>query len=74
MILTVEETTLTGSFDNSSRAAAIAEMTGQLGQICDPGLKEQLQRTLKKLRSMTDDEFTGVDFTVYREDDNEQMG
>ena len=74
MILTVEETTLTGSFDHSSRAVAIAEMTGQLGLICDPGLREQIRRTVKKLRAMTDDEFTRLDFTVYEEDDDEQMG
>ena len=74
MIFTVEETTLTGAFDHSSRAAAIAEMTGQLELVSDSGLKEQIRRTVKKLRAMTDEEFTKVDFTVYREDEDEQMG
>ena len=31
MIFTVEETTLTGAFDHSSRMAAIADMATQLG-------------------------------------------
>ena len=74
MIFTVEETALVSSFDHSSRSAAVMDMMAQLGLIEDAELKEQVSRLSKKLKSMKDEEFIKVDFSVYEEDEDEQMG
>ena len=74
MIFTVEETALVAAFDQSSRSAAIMDMMAQLGMIEDAELKSQVSNLSKKLRAMNDKEFIKVDFSVYEEDEDEQMG
>ena len=74
MIFTVEETTLVAAFDHSSRSAAVMDMMTQLGLIEDKDLKDQVSRLSEKLKAMKDEEFVSVDFSVYEEDENEQMG
>ena len=74
MIFTVEETTLVAAFDHSSRSAAVMDMMTQLGLIEDKDLKDQVSRLSEKLKAMKDEEFVSVDFSVYEEDEDEQMG
>ena len=74
MIFTVEETTLVAAFDHSSRSTAVMEMMAQLGLIEDKVLKDQVNRLSEKLKVMKDEEFVSVDFSVYEENENEQMG
>ena len=74
MIFTVEETTLIAAFDHSSRSAAVIDMMAQLGMIEDKELKDQVSRLSEKLKAMNDEEFIKVDFSVYEEDEDEQMG
>ena len=74
MIFTVEETTLVAAFDHSSRSAAVMDMMTQLGMIEDKELKDQVCRLSEKLKAMNDEEFIKVDFSVYEEDEDEQMG
>ena len=74
MIFTVEETTLVAAFDHSSRSAAVMDMMDQLGLIEDKDLKDQVSRLSEKLKAMKDEEFVTVDFSVYEEDEDEQMG
>ena len=74
MIFTVEETTLVAAFDHSSRSAAVMDMMTQLGLIEDKDLKDQISRLSEKLKAMKDEEFVSVDFSVYEEDEDEQMG
>ena len=74
MIFTVEETTLTAVFDHSSRSAAIKDMVIQLGLIDDAELKVQVSRLIEILKTMSDEEFSQLDFSVYEEECNEQMG
>ena len=74
MIFTVEETTLAAAFDHSSRSAAVMDMMNVLGMIQDRELREQVSRLKDKLKTMNDEEFVSVDFSVYEEDENEQMG
>ncbi|MBR2670857.1 MAG: hypothetical protein IKE27_01515 [Oscillospiraceae bacterium] len=74
MIFTVEETTLAAAFDHSSRSAAVMDMMARLGMIADKELREQVSRLKDKLNTMNDEEFMKVDFSVYEEDENEQMG
>ena len=69
MIFTVEETALVGTFDHSSRNAALLKMAAHLKLVKDDELKELTRRTVKKLNSITDEEFASIDFTVY---DNEE--
>ena len=71
MIFTVEETTLTAAFDHSSRSAAVMDMMTKLGMIDDKELREQVSRLKDKLKTMNDEEFMKVDFSVYEEDENE---
>ena len=74
MIFTVEETALVAAFDHSSRSTAVMDMMAQLGMIEDADLKEQVSRLSEKLKAMKDEEFMTVDFSVYEEDEDEQMG
>ena len=74
MIFTVEETTLVAAFDHSSRSAAVMDMMAQLGMIEDKELKDQVSRLSEKLKAMKEEEFVSVDFSVYEEDEDEQMG
>ena len=71
MIFTVEETALIGAFDPSSRNAAMLKMAAHLKLIEDDDLKTPAKRTVRKLNSITDEEFASIDFTVYEEDDDE---
>ena len=71
MIFTVEETTLVAAFDHSSRSAAVMDMMNVLGMIQDRELREQVSRLKDKLKTMNDEEFMKVDFSVYKEDENE---
>ena len=71
MIFTVEETALIGAFDPSSRNAAMLKMAIHLKLIEDDDLKTLAKRTVRKLNSITDEEFASIDFTVYEEDDDE---
>ena len=71
MIFTVEETTLTAAFDHSNRSAAVMYMIAGLGMIEDKELREQVSRLKDKLKTMKDEEFMKVDFSVYEEDENE---
>ena len=71
MIFTVEETTLATAFDHSSRSAAVMNMMAGLDMIEDRELREQVSRLKDKLKTMNDEEFMKVDFTVYEEDENE---
>ena len=73
MIFTVEETTLIAAFDHSSRSAAVMDMMDQLGLIEDKDLKDQISRLSEKLKAMKDEEFVSIDFSVYEEDEDEQM-
>ena len=47
MIFTVEETALVGSFDPSSRNAAMLKMAAHLKLIEDTNLKELTRRTVR---------------------------
>ena len=49
-------------------------MMARLGMIDDKELREQVSRLKDKLNTMNDEEFMKVDFSVYEEDENEQMG
>ena len=71
MIFTVEETALTAAFDHSSRSAAVMDMMTVLGMIQDWELREQVNRLKDKLKTMNDEEFMKVDFSVYEEDEND---
>ena len=72
MIFTVEETALVGSFDPSSRNAAMLKMAANLKLIEDADLKELTRRTVRKLNKITDEEFASIDFTVYDGDEESE--
>ena len=72
MIFTVEEAALVGTFDPSSRNAAMLKMAAHLKLIEDADLKELTRRTVRKLNKITDKEYAGIDFTVYDGDDESE--
>ena len=72
MIFTVEETALVGTFDPSSRIAAMLKMAANLKLIEDADLKELTRRTVRKLNKITDEEFASIDFTVYDGDEESE--
>ena len=73
MIFTVEETALVGTFDYSSRYAALLKMAAHLKLIKDEELKELTRRTVRKLNLITDEEFASIDFTVYDNEESEEV-
>ena len=64
MIFTIEETTLAAAFDYSSRSAAVMDMMAGLGMIEDKELREQVRRLKDKLKTVNDEDFMRVDFSV----------
>ena len=72
MIFTVAETALVRSFNPSSRNVAMLKMAAHLKLIEDADLKELTRRTVHKLNRMTDEEFAGIDFTVYDGDEESE--
>ena len=65
---TVEETNLISIYIYEDRASLIAEMSDALPYM-DEDMRELADRTLEKLRTMTDEEFAELD--VYAADDEE---
>ena len=72
MIFTVEETALVGAFDHSCRNAAMLKMAAHLKLIDDTELQELTRRTVRKLNSISDEEFASVDFTVYADEEESE--
>ena len=65
---TVEETNLISIYIYEDRASLIAEMSDALPYM-DEDMRDLANRTLEKLRTMTDEEFAELD--VYAADDEE---
>ena len=71
MKLNVEEMNLLFLFDTSSREAAIQDILSRLSFVEDAELEEICEQTILKLEQMTDEEFSALDFSAYKEDDDE---
>lgn len=71
MKLNVEEMNLLFLFDTSSREAAIQDILSRLPFVEDAELGDICEQTVLKLEQMTDEEFSALDFSVYKEDDDE---
>lgn len=71
MIFNVEEMNLLRSFDTSTRRAALLSLMNETGMMEDTELIEQCMSLIKKLQTVSDDDFADVDFTVYEEDEDE---
>ena len=67
MRLNIEEMNLLFLFDTSSRKAAIQDILSRLPFVVDSELKEICEQTARKLEQMTDDEFSALDFSAYKE-------
>lgn len=68
MKLNVEEMNLLYMFDTSNRKAAVQDILDRFPFLENEELKEICQQTVKKLETMTDEEFGQIDFSVYEED------
>lgn len=68
MRLNVEEMNLLYMFDTSNRRAAVQDILDRFPFLENEELKEICQQTVKKLESMTDEEFGQIDFSVYEEE------
>ena len=71
MRLNVGDMNLLFLFDTSSREAAIQDILSRLSFVDDEELEEICEQTVLKLEQMTDEEFSALDFSVYKEDDDE---
>lgn len=71
MKLNVEEMNLLFLFDTTTRETAIQDILSRLSFVDDEELKEVCEQTALKLKQMTDEEFAALDFSVYKEDDDE---
>ena len=71
MIFNVEEMNLLRSFDTSTRRAAILSLMNETGMMEDTELIEQCMSMIKKLQTVSDDDFADVDFTVYEVNEDE---
>lgn len=68
MRLNVEEMNLLYMFDTSNRKAAVQDILDRFPFLKNEELKEICQQTVKKLETMTDEEFVEIDFSIYEED------
>lgn len=68
MRLNVEEMNLLYMFDTSNRKAAVQDILDRSLFLENEELKEICQQTVKKLETMTDEEFAEIDFSIYEED------
>lgn len=68
MRLNVEEMNLLYMFDTSNRKAAVQDILDRFPFLENEELKEICQQTVKKLETMTDEEFGQIDFRIYEED------
>lgn len=73
MRLNVEEMNLLYMFDTSNRKAAVQDILDRFPFLENEELKEICQQTVKKLETMTDEEFGQIDFSVYEEDYNGEI-
>ncbi len=64
MIFTVEETSIVNSLNHDSREAALLDIVSEIPMIHDKELKRVCKETAEKLKSMTDDDFDSMDFTI----------
>ena len=70
MIFTVEEMTLLRAFDTSTRRTAILSIMQEMGIMQDSKLIDRCRSAVKKLEATTDNDFAGIDFTVYDDEDD----
>lgn len=68
MRLNVEEMNLLYMFDTSNRKVAVQDILDCFPFLENEELKEICQQTVKKLETMTDEEFVEIDFSIYEED------
>ncbi len=64
MILTVEEISIMNSVNHDTRRAALFDIVSELPMIRDKELKRICKDTAEKLKSMTDADFNGMNFTI----------
>ena len=69
MRLNVEEMNLLYMFNTSSRKAAVQDILDRFPFLENEELKEICQQTVRKLETMTDEEFEAIDFKIYDEED-----
>ena len=71
-LFTVEEENLICIFDTGSRAALIADLRGVMPDFDEQELREIAETALRKLETMSDDDFSGLVFEPeYFSDDTE---
>lgn len=73
MKLNVEEMNLLYIFDTSTRTAALQDVLSRRLSFENEELKEICEQLVRKLEQMTDEEFSKLDFTMYEEDDENEL-
>ena len=73
MKLNVEEMNLLYIFDTSTRTAALQDILSRRLSFENEELKEICEQLVRKLEQMTDEEFSKLDFTMYEEDDENEL-
>ncbi len=72
-IFTVEEENLICAFSVSIRAALIVELRAAMPHFEEPEMTEIAEGALKKLDTITDEEFSALAFFPAYEDDNDEQ-
>lgn len=73
MKLNVEEMNLLYIFDTSTRTASLQDILSRRLSFENEELKEICEQLVRKLEQMTDEEFSKLDFTMYEEDDENEL-
>lgn len=73
MKLNVEEMNLLYIFDTSTRTEALQDVLSRRLSFENEELKEICEQLVRKLEQMTDEEFSKLDFTMYEEDDENEL-
>jgi hypothetical protein len=73
-LFTVEEENLICIFDTDNRSSLITDIKLTLSDFEDPELQEITENIIRKLNSMTDDEFNNLTFSpVYHGDEDGEI-
>ena len=65
MRLTIEEEGLISSFHHETRKAAITDIKQSVNECPDCDLVRECRKVLRKLKRMSDREFSRIDFTIF---------
>ena len=73
MKFSIEEMNLMCIYDTHNKDSLIRDIQNGLSEVADDELREIMEQTLSKLRNLTDEEFSEINFYGDYDDENEEV-